>query len=68
MDASTAKDRFTVIWIHPIPAQLSIQEFSAKMEAQVDSLLALSSAQNNLLRYDLVGLPMRLSELQPDRR
>ncbi|KAJ7797822.1 hypothetical protein B0H13DRAFT_1933976 [Mycena leptocephala] len=54
MDASTAKDRFTVIWIHPIPAQLSIQEFSAKMEAQVDSLLALSSAQNNLLRYDLI--------------
>jgi len=43
-----------VIWNHPIPAHLSIQEFSAKMEAQADSLLALPSAQKNLLKYDLM--------------
>ncbi|KAJ6544627.1 hypothetical protein DFH09DRAFT_1088491 [Mycena vulgaris] len=54
MAASTAKDRFTAIWKHLIPAHLSIQEFSAKMEAQVDSLLALPSAQKNLLKYDLI--------------
>ncbi|KAF7334702.1 hypothetical protein MVEN_02300900 [Mycena venus] len=54
MAASTAKDRFTAIWSHPIPAHLSIQEFSAKIEAQADSLLALPSAKKNLLKYDLI--------------
>ncbi|KAJ6526800.1 hypothetical protein B0H19DRAFT_1084376 [Mycena capillaripes] len=54
MSASTAKDRFTAIWSHPIPAHLSIQEFSAKIEAQAESLLALPSAQKNLLKYDLI--------------
>jgi hypothetical protein len=63
MTASAAKDRFTAIWSHPIPSQFSIQEFSAKLEAQADSLLALPSAQKNLLKYDLVGLPMFFSEL-----
>jgi hypothetical protein len=66
MAASTTKERFTAIWHHPIPAHLSIQEFSAKMEAQADSLLALPSAQKNLLKYDLVGLPMLFSELKSD--
>ncbi|KAJ7260232.1 hypothetical protein C8J57DRAFT_485358 [Mycena rebaudengoi] len=54
MTASAAKDRFTAIWSHPIPSQFSIQEFSAKLEAQADSLLALPSAQKNLLKYDLI--------------
>jgi hypothetical protein len=67
MPASTAKDRFTAIWIHPIPPDLSIQKFSAKIKTQADSLLALPSAQKNLLKYDLVGLFMPFSNLYPDR-
>ncbi|KAJ7825949.1 hypothetical protein B0H13DRAFT_1918395 [Mycena leptocephala] len=54
MPASTAKDRFTAIWIHPIPPDLSIQKYSAKLGTQADSLLALPSAQKNLLKYDLI--------------
>ncbi|KAJ7742252.1 hypothetical protein B0H16DRAFT_1464124 [Mycena metata] len=54
MPASTAKHPFTAIWLHPIPEHLSIKEFSAKIEAQTDSLLALPSAQTNILKYDLM--------------
>ncbi|KAJ7732005.1 hypothetical protein B0H16DRAFT_182598 [Mycena metata] len=54
MPASIAKDSFTAIWLHPIPDHLSIKEFSAKIEAQTDSLLALPSAQTNILKYDLM--------------
>ncbi|KAJ6515241.1 hypothetical protein C8R45DRAFT_203303 [Mycena sanguinolenta] len=53
MAASITKDRFTAIWTHPISANSSIKDFSAKLEAQAESLLALPSAKN-LLKYDLI--------------
>ncbi|KAJ7887894.1 hypothetical protein B0H14DRAFT_2694966, partial [Mycena olivaceomarginata] len=60
MAASTAKERFTAIWHHPIPAHLSIQEFSAKMEAQADFLLALP--------YDLLKSDCRWIQIIPNNK
>jgi hypothetical protein len=56
MAASITNDPFTAIWIHPVPAQLSIEEFAGNLEAVADALLVLPIAQKNLLKYDLVRL------------
>ncbi|KAJ7924143.1 hypothetical protein B0H13DRAFT_2654907 [Mycena leptocephala] len=54
MSASAAKDYFTAIWLHPVPAHLSTHEFALRMVARADTLLALPVAQNNLLKYEIM--------------
>jgi hypothetical protein len=58
MPSSATKDRFTALWLHPIPANSSPKDFAAKIDALGDMQLALPVAQANLLKYELVGSTM----------
>ncbi|KAJ6505825.1 hypothetical protein C8R47DRAFT_1102517 [Mycena vitilis] len=65
--ASASKSRFTAIALHPVPAQQSIQEFAARIEALADTRLALPVAQKTLLKYEImipnigVGTPIQIA-------
>jgi hypothetical protein len=54
MSASTTKDHYTIIGIHPVPAHLSTKEFAANLEALADVLLARPIAQSNVLKWHMV--------------
>jgi hypothetical protein len=54
MSASIQKTRFTAIGIHKAPANLPKKDFDAKMDALVNSLVALPVAQQTFLSFDLV--------------
>jgi hypothetical protein len=54
MSASVQKSRFTAIGIHKRPANLTKKDFDAKIDALVDSLVALPVVQNNFLILNLV--------------
>jgi hypothetical protein len=55
MPSSATKDRFTALWLYPVPANSSPKNFAAKIDALADTQLALPVAQANLLKYELVG-------------
>ncbi|KAJ7676825.1 hypothetical protein DFH06DRAFT_1169111 [Mycena polygramma] len=63
MSTSRTKDRFIAIGLHPVPEDLSINEFAAKMEALADAHLALPVAQRNFLNYELMIPNNRLDYL-----
>ncbi|KAJ6452380.1 hypothetical protein C8R47DRAFT_1169143 [Mycena vitilis] len=54
MSTSRTKDCFIAIGLHPVPKNVSIDEFAAKMEALADAHLALPVAQRNFLKYELM--------------
>ncbi|KAJ7758768.1 hypothetical protein B0H14DRAFT_2975524 [Mycena olivaceomarginata] len=54
MPSSATKDRFTALWLHPVPANSSPKDFAAKIDALGDMQLALPIAQANLLKYELI--------------
>ncbi|KAJ7758767.1 hypothetical protein B0H14DRAFT_3511589 [Mycena olivaceomarginata] len=53
MPSSITKDRFTALWLHPVPANSLPKDFAAKIDALADAQLALPVAQANLLKYEL---------------
>jgi hypothetical protein len=55
MPPSAAKDRFTVLGIHPAPAHLSKSDFECKIETFLESILALPIAQKYFLKTEIVG-------------
>ncbi|KAJ7776248.1 hypothetical protein B0H16DRAFT_1506041 [Mycena metata] len=54
MPASTQKDRFRAIATHKVPPHLSKEKFEGKVEALVDDVVALLSAQRHLLKLELL--------------
>ncbi|KAJ7019729.1 hypothetical protein C8F04DRAFT_1146897 [Mycena alexandri] len=54
MSASTQQDRLAVIWIQKAPPHLSKKEFDAKVDALVDSLVALPVARKNFLAFKVL--------------
>ncbi|KAF8131750.1 hypothetical protein K438DRAFT_2031933 [Mycena galopus ATCC 62051] len=53
MPPSAAKDRFTVLGIHPAPAHLSKSDFESKIETFLESILALPIAQKYILKTEI---------------
>jgi hypothetical protein len=60
MPSSITKDRFTALWLHPVPANSLPKDFAAKIDALADAQLALPVAQANLLKYELVRPPYNM--------
>ncbi|KAJ7628129.1 hypothetical protein DFH06DRAFT_723063 [Mycena polygramma] len=54
MPASASSNRFIAIGVHKVPANSSLPEFRAKMEAFADALVALPAAQEQCLKYELM--------------
>ncbi|KAJ7860045.1 hypothetical protein B0H13DRAFT_1901217 [Mycena leptocephala] len=54
MSASVQKSRFTAIGIHRQPAKVTKKDFDAKINALVDSLVALPVVQKNFLTLNLI--------------
>ncbi|KAJ7268209.1 hypothetical protein B0H12DRAFT_96936 [Mycena haematopus] len=67
MSASVQKHSLTVIGIHKAPANLSKQEFDAKVREFCDSLVALPATRKNVLSFDAIFqnnmLDARMKEL-----
>jgi hypothetical protein len=54
MSASARKDHCFGLAMHPVPAYVSQQEFKAKVDALVDSLLVLPVCEQNFINFDVV--------------
>ncbi|KAF8188479.1 hypothetical protein K438DRAFT_1833619 [Mycena galopus ATCC 62051] len=51
---SVSKTYCTAFGIHPVPANITKEDFQAKCEALVESFLALPVAQKNFLKFDIL--------------
>ncbi|KAJ7884663.1 hypothetical protein B0H13DRAFT_1889880 [Mycena leptocephala] len=63
MSSSARKDRCSGLAIHYAPADISQQEFKAKLDALVDSFLELPICQRNFLNFNVIYPNSRLEEL-----
>ncbi|KAJ7797918.1 hypothetical protein B0H14DRAFT_2909158 [Mycena olivaceomarginata] len=63
MPPTAAKDRFTVLGIHPAPAHLSKSDFEAKIETFLESILALPIAQKYFLKTEIFFQTKELAQL-----
>ncbi|KAF7339195.1 hypothetical protein MVEN_01996800 [Mycena venus] len=63
MSASARKDRCSGLAIHYAPADISQQEFKAKVDTLVDSFLALPVCQKNFLNFNVIYPNSRLGEI-----
>ncbi|KAJ7793871.1 hypothetical protein B0H14DRAFT_2925158 [Mycena olivaceomarginata] len=63
MHPTAAKDRFTVLGIHPAPAHLSKSDFEAKIETFLESILALPIAQKYFLKTEIFFQTKELAQL-----
>ncbi|KAF8139119.1 hypothetical protein K438DRAFT_1946958, partial [Mycena galopus ATCC 62051] len=64
MPPSAAKDRFTVLGIHPAPAHLSKSDFESKIETFLESILALPIAQKYILKTEIFFQTKELAQLE----
>jgi hypothetical protein len=56
MSGSIRKDRVFVMAIHTTPPHLTKKDFETKVEAFIDSLLAVPVARKNILKAEMVCL------------
>ncbi|KAF7368639.1 hypothetical protein MVEN_00188100 [Mycena venus] len=64
MPPSVTKDRFTVLGVHPAPAHLSKFDFESKIEAFLESILALPIAQKYFLKTEIFFQTKELAQLE----
>ncbi|KAF7358484.1 hypothetical protein MVEN_00898900 [Mycena venus] len=62
MSGSIQKDRVSVMAIHTTPPHLTQKDFETKLEAFVDSLLAVPAAQKNILKAEMYFQNQELNE------
>ncbi|KAJ7064115.1 hypothetical protein C8F01DRAFT_1367514 [Mycena amicta] len=60
---SNLKSFCTALGTHPVPSNISKEEFEAKCEALVESFLVLPTLQENLLKFDIIFQNDHLDEL-----